>query len=195
MRLFVGIAYYDSVKVPTMLSLIGALGQLQVSHAVVGHRGPYTHWNREKLMEQAYDMDATHLLFVDTDVTFPPDAINRLISHGKDIVGGQYPARGSGHSTVKFTDDDGNLVSREIPDRLFQCHAIPTGLMLIDLEKAKRLERPWFWFTEKDGELEGEDVYFCRKANEAGLGVWCDPQIPMGHMVEQRLENRAEVAA
>lgn len=190
MQLLIGVAYYDAIKVPTMMSLIGAMRELQCPHTLIAHRGPYTHWNREQLMRQAYDMGASHLLFVDTDVTFPPDAINRLISHGKDVVGGNYPMRNKNIATVKVADDDGNLIEAEVPDdRLFQCYAVPTGFMLIDLDKARALERPWFSFTQQGDDLEGEDVYFCRKANEAGLEVWCDPTIPMQHIVEQRLTN------
>jgi hypothetical protein len=192
MQLFIGLAYYDGVKVPTMMSLIGAMRELQCPHTLIAHRGPYTHHNRNQLMRQAYDVGASHLLFVDTDVTFPPDGINRLISHGKDVVGGNYPMRGTGTSTVKLIGDDGQPTGGRLPEKLFRCWAVPTGFMLIDLEKAKAIGEPWFFFREiadEDGGLEGEDVFFCRRANESGLQVWCDPSIPMQHIVEQPMSN------
>jgi hypothetical protein len=36
----------------------------------------------------------------------------------------------------------------------------------------------------KPGEFIGEDVNFCKRANEMGLEVWCDPTIRIGHIGE-----------
>ena len=33
-----------------------------------------------------------------------------------------------------------------------------------------------------DTDFVGEDIYFCKKVNEAGFGVWCDPTIDVGHL-------------
>lgn len=38
--------------------------------------------------------DATHLLFVDADIGFAPEAALRLLDAGKDVVGGVYPLKG-----------------------------------------------------------------------------------------------------
>lgn len=38
--------------------------------------------------------DLTHLLFIDADVTWKPDAIERLLKADKDIIGGVYPKKG-----------------------------------------------------------------------------------------------------
>src|SRR5438552_5615559 len=56
--------------------------------------GCYIHINRNKMVEQARREGCSHLLFVDTDVIFGPDAINKLIAADKDIVGGRYNKRG-----------------------------------------------------------------------------------------------------
>lgn len=191
MRLFIGIAYYDSMKMPTVISLLGTVQALECPYTVSVQRGPYTHWNRERLMQRAYDEDATHLLFLDADMAFPSDGVNRLIAHGVDIVGGNYPMKTTPpRSTVKIMGDDGKLFEGQMPSDPFKCHAVPTGFMLIDLEAARRISQPWFFFTHlENGDIEGEDVWFCRKANEAGLEVWCDPTIPLEHVGDYHYSN------
>jgi hypothetical protein len=206
MRLFVGIAYYDSCKMPTVMSLMDLTKDLLehgIEFTVMAHRGPYVHHNREQLMRKAVEINATHLLFIDADVQFPAEGVRRLISHGKDVVGGNYPTKTDPpYSTVKVVNDEGRIEASMIPgDRLFKCWAVPTGFMLIDLEKCRDLPRPWFFFQDLGGgEIEGEDVWFCRQCNEAGLEVWCDPTIPLKHIgdyayVNQLPKAREPVAA
>ena len=42
--------------------------------------------NRLNLVKAAQDLEATHLLFLDSDQTFPPDLIHRLAAHHKLVV-------------------------------------------------------------------------------------------------------------
>lgn len=48
---------------------------------------------RDLLAKQFLDSDATHLLFVDSDMAFPPDLCGKLLSHKVDIVGTIYARR------------------------------------------------------------------------------------------------------
>ena len=61
---------------------------------------------RNTLVAQFMDMckehpnDYTHLMFIDSDIGFPPQAIARLIAYDKDIVGGVYPRKSIAWDTV-----------------------------------------------------------------------------------------------
>lgn len=49
---------------------------------------------RNTLLDQFMNFsDATHILFVDNDIGFDPDAPARLIAAGKDVVAGLYPLK------------------------------------------------------------------------------------------------------
>jgi len=47
------------------------------------------------------DKDATHLMFIDADITFNPKSIYRLLSADKDVVGGVYPMKTVNWDAVK----------------------------------------------------------------------------------------------
>jgi hypothetical protein len=47
------------------------------------------------------DEDATHMMFVDADITFHPKSILRLLSFDEDVVGGIYPMKNINWSAVK----------------------------------------------------------------------------------------------
>lgn len=43
------------------------------------------------------ETDCTHMLFVDSDVSFPPEAVRGMLATGKDFVATPYPSRDSVH--------------------------------------------------------------------------------------------------
>src|SRR3972149_4612568 len=45
------------------------------------------------LGRNALKYKATHILFVDHDMYFPPDTLKKLVDYDKDIIGGQYNFR------------------------------------------------------------------------------------------------------
>src|SRR5687768_17247127 len=54
-------------------------------------------YSRHQLVTAALDWGAEWMLFLDSDQTFPPDTLQRLLAHGKDAIGCNCPKRdGSG---------------------------------------------------------------------------------------------------
>jgi len=136
--------------------------------------------SRTWLVLEAIKNGATHILFVDSDMTFPEDTLIRLLSHEKPIVGVEYNKR---EFPLK-------LVSEALDERsetaLYKAKHVGTGMLLIDLTVFPKLKGPWFNFG-RDGQgalAMGEDVWFCNTARDAGFDVWVDPTIKMGHCGE-----------
>lgn len=166
-------------------SLIYALYQLPHETNFEFPRGAYLDIAREVCLTKAIATKSDYLVFVDTDMRFPPDALVKLLSHGKDIIGGLYhEKRFPLVSTVKITDaNDGLVIAKEIPDEPFQCAAIGTGFMAIKIDRLIQcMAPPCFSYSSQGGQFMGEDVAFCRRARKAGLEVWCDPTIPLQHI-------------
>lgn len=184
-KISIGIPCYDTMKVSTALSLAAALKTLDCELVLNAQKGPYMHWNRDACLANALDEDCSHLMFVDTDMVFPADGIGRLLELGKDIVGGLYNTKTvPPQATVKLADEDGVLLfgAVPIPQQPFQCWAVATGFMLINLDALAAAglgDRDRWFIADKP---IGEDFYFCRLAAEHGLEVWCDPTIPLQHL-------------
>lgn len=49
---------------------------------------------RNRLVRLFLDTDCTHLMFIDSDISFNPLDVIRLLMHDKDIVCGSYPMKG-----------------------------------------------------------------------------------------------------
>jgi len=86
---------------------------------------------------------------------------------------------------VKMWDGDGNpreIMMEELPSTLFKCYSVPNGFMLVNMKVFDLISYPYFkndW--EGDG-FKGGDIYFCENVRKAGIDVWCDPTVTVGHI-------------
>jgi hypothetical protein len=192
-KVVIGIPCYGTMAARTGLALAMQARFLPGLHDIRTCTGTYLHRNRELLLSGALDTPGvTHLMFIDTDLVFPPDGIQRLLALNVDIVGANYNQRsqsqvmerGSLTATVKpFGHNEQESVA--IPTEPFKCRAVATGFMLVRLDAVRDMPRPWFFFGEEEGgQLIGEDIWFCDRARSYGLDVWCEPRIPVGHIGE-----------
>jgi hypothetical protein len=190
-RLVVGIPNSGLLKVDMVRGLLSLIGEVNRAFPInfIFHGGCYVHKNRETILKQALTYNFTHLMFIDTDMVFPAGAVLKLLEQRKPIIGANYNERRLPlKSTVKIADKKGNLIAMseaDFPKESFQCYAVATGFMMIDLAVVNTIPKPWFFFDTKDGEFNmGEDIWFCRQAQKAGVEVWCDPTITVGHIGE-----------
>lgn len=147
--------------------------------------------SRQELVEQAIDIGASHILFVDADQSFPPDTLRRLLAHKVPVVGCNIPIKvfpSTPTARAKTDSPRGELVFSEGKEGLERVWRLGTGVMLIDLRVFKHLPKPWFALTWKDdsGNFEGEDWYLCKILEEAGYFVYVDHTLSMevGHWGE-----------
>lgn len=140
--------------------------------------------NRMWLAKQAVEKGATHLLFIDSDMLFPPDTLKRLLAHDKDIIGVEYNKRQFPLQTVTayFPDE---AKSETEP---FKVGIAGTGVMLIktDVFKNPNMDKNWFSFgrNAEGKNVIGEDGWFCNTARDAGYDIWVDPTIKVLHLGE-----------
>lgn len=154
-----------------------------------GHQAIYTvngtliFDQREKLAAEALKENCDYILWIDADMRFPRDTIQRLIAHDKPIVGVNATTRSIPvRSTAKNLEIDfenkvnhWRPVSSKNKTGLEQVTAIGCGVMMVKREVFEKTPRPWFWFEVLPGDkLLGEDVYFCVKAHDAGFSTWVD---------------------
>lgn len=130
----------------------------------------------------------THIMFIDADMTFPRDGIERLLKQDKMIIGANYNQRQIPLiSTIKLEDKNGKYISgtaKKFPKKTFEVAAIATGFCLLNLSIFDKISEPWFvaGYIDDMKDFNTEDVYFCKQAKKAGFKVYCDPTLVVKHI-------------
>lgn len=132
-------------------------------------------------IQQAKDMGADKVLFIDSDQTFQHDALERLLNTKKKIVGAASLTR---VEPVTYTCKDSAGFRIDFSNRkgLQQVHTNGFPLTLIDMEVFKKIPEPYFDVSFKDGKFTGEDESFCLEARKAGYKIWIDADVKVGHL-------------
>jgi len=146
---------------------------------------------RTGLCEEALQLGCTHLLMLDTDQVYhDKDLIPRLLAHKKDIVGGKvhrrYPPFEPILNVGGYHVDDSEIEK----GGLVRVDSTGTGCLLIDLTKLENVGHPWFApMPMEDGTMTGEDIGFCKKAAAAGLEIFVDCGVEIGHLANFQVNN------
>lgn len=182
---------FVSISVPSMesvhadfaMSLAGMISFLNARPPVKdfrmnlrNERGSLISMQRENLVLAAKKEGATHILFLDSDMGFPPDLLHKLIARQKAMVACNYVKRII-PAMPNTTGLSGRLVATNPEDTgLIEAESTGLGACLVSMEVFDSTPRPWFdtvWLD--NGEMIGEDVFFFRKVrHHAGYRLWVD---------------------
>lgn len=139
--------------------------------------------NRARLVARAFENNATHVLFLDSDMKFPADTILRLLNHNAYIVAVNYPTKEFHPRPTAYVDNDsytGPLFTKDGDTGLVEVASCGFGCMLIDIRVFEKLDLPHFAFVPMPPEFvatKTEDVYFCQKATAAGFPILIDQEL------------------
>lgn len=142
---------------------------------------------RNMLIDVAKDQHCTHILFIDDDMAYKPEALNQLLEHDVDIVSGVYVSRAYPHAPIIYdiADESGAafpmyLMGNE--QRLKPIVAAGLGFVLIKMNVFKRLEKPYIRLGELNPEEWCDDIGFFKRVREAGIRSYVDMKCCIGHM-------------
>jgi hypothetical protein len=133
---------------------------------------------REKLIENAMEIESDWCLWLDSDMMFPPTTLLRLLSHNQDIVACNYMKRSFPSKSVAFTDtkDWDSWVPLDYFDELVTVEAIGMGCVLMKTNIFRNLQKPYFEYTyhSETKDWIGEDFTLFKKLNNLGYQVKVD---------------------
>lgn len=153
--------------------------------------GSLIYESRNVLAMSALEMNADFVLWLDSDIVFQPDLLERLladINSKRDIVSAlyfsrQYPYNPVIYSKTGFEEDKPVCVAYyDYPsDSVFKVEGCGFGAVLMKTQVLADInERFDNFFAPLIG--FGEDLSFCIRAHNCGYDIWCDSRIKIGHL-------------
>jgi len=182
-KICVGMACSDFIRTKTVGTLI-ALFKKHPDMTFIVKQGPYVFSNREQVAEDFLKTDCTHLFFIDSDMLFQPEVLDKLIADDKDIVGAQYNRRVDKEGVPVVATRYQLNPNDQLPQRVFKNYAVATGCVLIKREVFNKIPKPWFFHGTEESP-RGEDIYWCEKCIKNGFEIFIDGSLKVGHCGEK----------
>lgn len=149
-------------------------------HNLINERGSLIAYQRENLADKALAEGATHLLWLDSDMKFPPSLVHQLFRHDLPVVACNYVKRKIPAMPNSKRMDGKLIATNRNSHGLEEASSAGFGAVLMKREVLESVPKPWFdtvWLRHEDGshEMVGEDVFFFRKARQvAGVPLYVD---------------------
>jgi hypothetical protein len=134
---------------------------------------------RCQAVDEALKAKASHMLFLDSDMTFPPQALLRLLDHDKEMVGANYCTKSETNPETVAIDLEGKRINPRSSQSLIPVQHVGLGVMLLKASVFNGLTKPFFKFTyNPDGTPRGEDWGFFRQVfKKHGLRPYVDQKL------------------
>ncbi len=186
MKLMIAVPTTDYVHAEFMKCLVDLNTRLikdgiDVETHILG--GTLVYIARNRLAHGAIFNEFTHVLWLDSDMTFSPNILDDLMFCGKDMVCGAFVSRRPPYGPCVYSSIEKNAVTKVDsfgvePFRVAGC-GFAAGLMNVDvLREVHARFNTCFHPTD----YYGEDLAFCMRVNEIGREIWCEPTVRPGHI-------------
>ena len=193
-RILIGVPSNRDLSKEFIASLLGLLRTVGINNVVFMQNGMINQC-RDSIVKYAVSKGYEYIFWMDDDMIIPPDAIEKLLAHDKDIVSGLYFGRGN-YLPVMFSIEETkegeesyfgfDNVREYKDDDLMKVDAIGFGCVLTKVSALVKV-----WQDERDGIGKtcfdfigglGEDLSFGLRCRQCGIETWVDTSIKCGHM-------------
>ena len=158
-----------------------------------------THVARNNLAAKALEQECDYIVMVDSDMTFEPDAILKLVQDAEegqlDLVAAlsfrrQYPTAPIICKSVTWERDmetgqitHGSEAMLDYPkDSLFEIGGAGFGMVCVRCETIKEVAGKFAMPPFDPMPALGEDYSFCWRMGQLGKKLYCDSRIKLGHV-------------
>ena len=208
-KLLIALPIYRQVEVGTFQSVIKFMSEYQSRSRdwEVGfdfHAGecPIGRCRNDLTHNFLQHKEFTHILFIDSDIVFSIEQVEKLLSHDEEIVGGYYFKKCEGQpqpvcnrlATVDAPNERGLLKMKymgtgfiRISRRVFEVMAQEMPNLEYVCDSDCKTVKHDFWrmgvVTGPDGKRRwlSEDWQFCQFALDLGFDVWADATVILRH--------------
>lgn len=208
LKLAVGVPSTQEWKAEMAMSLIFLMNRMMAFHHPVyelaglrltNKRGSVLPKLRNDIVQEAIADEMTHLLFLDSDMRFPEDTVQKLLDKDADVVAANCPTKvlpSKPTARQKGPEFYGLPVYSYpgVQPRFEKVWRVGTGVMLIRLAALKKVKGPLFEMRYSDTAQDyvGEDWSFCWRLEQAGIDIFVDHQLSLdiGHIGDYQYGHR-----
>ena len=192
MKIMIAMPCLDKIETQTVRCLFNLERPENCDVSVDFMESSLVYLSRDRLGVLALEKRADWLLFIDSDMTFEPDMLKKLMEDaesGKDIVTGICFRRRPDYNPAIWKKIRPGMPGEAVvetyddyPDNdVFEVEGCGMAAVLIKASILKDVfESQQALFAPIPG--YGEDVSFCLRARKAGFRLWCDSRIKIGHI-------------
>lgn len=162
---------------------------------------PYISGARAKMLRKALNHDATVIVFLDYDLSWPAGELLKLIETEGDVVAGVYRCKidEEQYMGTIFSGVDGRPIVRK--DGCIKAHVAPAGFLKVTKEGVERFMNAYpelcygprynlsvdlFNHGAHEGLWWGEDYAFCRRWVEKCGELWIRPNLSLTHWMGEK---------
>lgn len=183
----------DSIRAAVPL-----LDEAGIEHQMVSEVGnPYISQARNVMLRKALDADADHIVFLDHDLSFDPQALLKLVRTEGDVVAGTYRFKREPEEYMGclFNSTQNRPIVRP-SDGAIHAEWIPAGFLKVTPKAVDRFMKAYphlsygpaykplvdlFNHGAHKGLWYGEDYAFSRNWNDCGGHIWLVPDLNITH--------------
>lgn len=152
---------------------------------------------RNDIVQQALEMDCTHLIMMDTDQRYPSNTIPKLLSYNLPIVYAKVHRRYPPFDPILLRGTIGKGEMTAVPEEewknneLVEIDGTGSGCALFDLNVFLDIPYPWYRHIKRKGDRPqiGEDMFLCKRLKEAGYKIYSDTKLNITHLSHLEIDE------
>lgn len=204
-------SYFESTYLQSLIKTIERLVELGISYKFVNGTSSIVAVARERCLfpdlfnsgigQDVFggEFDCKKIFWIDSDMKWEPEDFLKLLHSDKDIISGTCLMGDNTQVPIFPRIGFSPLIKGAVmalPNIPHKIEACGMGFLAVSMSAMNRIEKPWFGdikinLEENSGNVvewfcNSEDIAFCQRAKIAGVEVWFDPSVRVGH-VKKRL--------
>lgn len=186
MRLMIAVPttdYMHASFVDSLVKLTAELSRQRIAYSVEIVAGTLVYIARNRLACKAINENYTHVLWLDSDMTFNEKVVDDLLFCEKDMVCGAFVSRRPPYTPC--------IYSSLVPGRVDKIHEFGTkpfkvagcgfACVLTAVSVLRDVQMKFGDCFTPTTDF-GEDLAFCDRVRQIGGEIWCEPTVRPGHI-------------
>ena len=160
----------------------------------IGKKGLQAAQARNRIIDTCFEQRCSHAFFLDGDHLVSEHSLDYLVELADEaMVSGLICKKGEQYQQVAWevheVESKENFFQVTLPldGQVYEVSTCAFGCTLINLEKLKKLKKPYFRDTCLEGVNIRSDINLCKMFRDIGEKMWIDTRVLVGHLGQRRV--------